>query len=67
MSGLGGSDAHWSVIDMVVVIKVMIGLLAGAVGILAVATAARDSQRKPQLLEPAPRADAQAMTTRPVA
>jgi hypothetical protein len=45
----------------------MIGLLAGAVGILAVATAARDSQREPQLLDPAPRTDAQAMTTPPVA
>ena len=67
MSGLGGPDAHWTLIDMVVVIKVMIGLLAGAVGVLAVATAARDSTRDQQLLGPASRSDAETMTTRPAA
>jgi hypothetical protein len=67
MSGLGGSDAHWSLIDIVVVAKVMIGLSAGAVGVLAVATAARDSMHAEELLEPACRSAAEAMTTRPAA
>jgi hypothetical protein len=44
--GLGGSDTRWTPVETVVMLKVMIGLLAGAVGVLAVATAAKDNQRR---------------------
>jgi len=45
ISGLGGADARWSLVDMVLLTKVGIGVLAGAVCVLAVAAAARDSER----------------------
>ena len=50
MVGLSGSEASWSLIDMVLVIKVAIGVLAAAVGVLAVATAAKDNQKPAGIL-----------------
>lgn len=42
--GAAASQPGWTLLDTVLVIKVVIGLLAGAVGALAVATAARASR-----------------------
>lgn len=67
MFGLGGSEASWSLIDMVLVIKVVIGVLAGAVGVLAVATAAKDNQTPAGILRIAARsADEDHPVSRPI-
>ncbi len=43
--GVGASEASWSLIDTILVIKVVIGVLAAAVGVLAVTAAAKDDQK----------------------
>ena len=65
VSGLGGSDARRTPIDMVVGSKVMIGLMAGAAGVLAIAAAARDSTATNSLSTLRAPSDAEAVTTRP--
>lgn len=58
VSTLGGPDADWSLIDTILMVKVVIGLLAGAVGVLAV-TAAADRQPGPSRNSPQVYADAE--------
>jgi hypothetical protein len=45
MFGGDASEAGWSLIDTVVVLKVLIGLLAAVVGALAVTAAAKHDQK----------------------
>jgi hypothetical protein len=45
MFGIDASEAGWSLFDTVLVIKVVIGVLAAAVGALAVTAAAKDNQK----------------------
>ena len=47
MLGADASEAGWGVTDTVLVIKVLIGVLAAAVGTLAVTAAAREDQAPP--------------------
>ena len=45
ISGADASEAGWSLIDTVVLLKVVIGVLAAAVGALAVTAAAKDAEK----------------------
>jgi hypothetical protein len=47
MFGAGGSAPAWSMTDTILVIKVVIGVLAAAVGALAVTAAANDDRNQP--------------------
>jgi hypothetical protein len=46
LSGLGGHEAGWRLIDTLLAVKVVIGVLAAAVGILVVAPAAKDDRER---------------------
>lgn len=50
-----GASEDWSLIDTVLAVKVMIGVLAAAVGVVAVIAAAKDNQRPAAALQPRPK------------